>query len=448
MGIVCNVSLDFEDLDVRRGFLGRLINVKLSLHDWKFQIMCVYAPNDPKGRSEFFSDLWRHTFPGIPLFLGGDFNCIENLELDKAGGDARAGDKGSAELKDFVDSVSLSGVFRVKFPQIKLFTRHNKSDTNMSRIDRIYAPRGMISDAFGCSFDPCSYSDHDLVSVRFKCKQTLTRGPGLWKFNSSLTQDDDYTGLLCQSLQDWRIQKGRYPDLRTWWDIGKSHIRDITVDFATSKRREKKLQRSDLVRQLCLAEQVPVPSAGVITDLRRRIREIDEGFISGVIVRSKEQWVEQDEKPTKYFFNLEKKRQQKKEMTKLNSTAGVLLTDGRDIRAEMNNFYRDLFSEEEDDLEVQDWLLNQLSMSLDEQEQASCEGLLTVEECREELSGMDSGKSPGTDGLMAEFYLAFWAILGNDLVEVPNYGFQNGQLSVSQRRGLLSLIFKKGEKRI
>ena len=60
---------------------------------------------------------------------------------------------------------------------------------------------------------------------------------------------------------------------------------------------------------------------------------------------------------------------------------------------------------------------------------------------------MNAGKSPGTDGLTAEFYLAFWADIGEDLVEVLNYGFQNGQLSVSQHRGLLSLIFKKGEKR-
>ena len=126
--------------------------------------------------------------------MGGDFNCIENLELDKAGGDALAGDKGSAELKDFVNSLSLCDVFRVKFPQRKQFTRHNKANTNMSRIDRIYAPKSMISDAFGYTFDPCSYTDHDLVSVKFNCKQMLMCGPGLWKFNSSLTQDDDLLG--------------------------------------------------------------------------------------------------------------------------------------------------------------------------------------------------------------------------------------------------------------
>ena len=85
--------------------------------------------------------------------------------------------------------------------------------------------------------------------------------------------------------------------------------------------REKRLQKSNLVSQLCLAEQEPVPNAGVITDLRQQIRDIDEEFISGVIVRSKELCVEQREKPTKYFFNLEQKRQRKKEMTILNSSS-------------------------------------------------------------------------------------------------------------------------------
>ena len=164
-----------------------------------------------------------------------------------------------------------------------------------------------------------------------------------------------------------------------------------------------------------------------------------------LIVRSKELWVEQGEKPSKYFFNLEKMRQQKKEMTELRSHSGELLTV-RTSGKRWGVFYQDLFSEEKIDLEAQDWLLDQLSMFLDEQEQASCEGLLTVEECREALNGMDTGKSPGIDGLTSEFCIAFWAVLESDLVEALNYGFQHGQLSVSQRRGLLSPIFKKGGK--
>ena len=194
--------------------------------------------------------------------------------------------------------------------------------------------------------------------------------------------------------------------MRTWWDAGKCHIRDITVDFSISKRREKRSQRSNLVQRLCLAEQEPVPSAGVITDLRRQIRDIDEEFLSGVIVRSKELWVEQGENPQSISLIWRKKRQQRKEMTELNSSTGVLLSDSRDISKEMNNFYQDLFTEEEVDMEAQNWLLDQLNMSLNDQEQTSCEGLLTVEECREALNGMNTRKSPGIDGLTAEVYLA------------------------------------------
>ena len=196
VGIACNVSLDIEDHEVKKNFHGHLIDLKLSIHDWQLLSMCIYAPNDPRGRSELFSGLWRHTFLGIPLFLGGDFNCIDNLELDKAGGDYLAGDKRSVELKDFANSLSLCDVFRIKFPKRKLFNRHNKFNTNMSWIDQIYAPKSVISDAFGYTFDPCSYSDNDLVFVKFNCQRIFDRCPGLWKFNSSLTTDDEYTGLF------------------------------------------------------------------------------------------------------------------------------------------------------------------------------------------------------------------------------------------------------------
>ena len=40
-----------------------------------------------------------------------------------------------------------------------------------------------------------------------------------------------------------------------------------------------------------------------------------------------------------------------------------------------------------------------------------------VGEVFEALSGMAKGKSPGSDGLSAEFYIALWSVLGSDLVE-------------------------------
>ena len=59
---------------------------------------------------------------------------------------------------------------------------------------------------------------------------------------------------------------------------------------------------------------------------------------------------------------------------------------------------------------------------------------------------MARGKAPGCDGLPMEFYLKFWHVLGFDLVCVLNSAFGLGSLSRSQRRGIITLSFKKGER--
>ena len=43
------------------------------------------------------------------------------------------------------------------------------------------------------------------------------------------------------------------------------------------------------------------------------------------------------------------------------------------------------------------------------------------------------------------FYVKFWLVLGGDLVDVLNCCFTSGTMSPSQRRGVISLIFKKGD---
>ena len=61
---------------------------------------------------------------------------------------------------------------------------------------------------------------------------------------------------------------------------------------------------------------------------------------------------------------------------------------------------------------------------------------------RNALNGFQNDKTPADDGFTKEFYKAFFDILGNALLESFNAGFKNGQLSVSQKRGIISLIPK------
>ena len=62
------------------------------------------------------------------------------------------------------------------------------------------------------------------------------------------------------------------------------------------------------------------------------------------------------------------------------------------------------------------------------------------------LLGMARCKAPGLDGLLVEFYVKFWDVLGPDLVSVLNSCLDSGSLALSQRRGIISLSFKKGDR--
>ena len=91
-------------------------------------------------------------------------------------------------------------------------------------------------------------------------------------------------------------------------------------------------------------------------------------------------------------------------------------------------------------------LLSNICSTLTLKQASSCDGLLTVGECRSALLGMAKRKAPGSDGLPMEFYVSFWDVLGQDLVCVPNSWYRDGCLSPSQHRGVISLSFKKGDR--
>ena len=81
---------------------------------------------------------------------------------------------------------------------------------------------------------------------------------------------------------------------------------------------------------------------------------------------------------------------------------------------------------------------------LTQEEKDLCEGPITLAECNTALKQMKKSKSPGCDGLPAEFYNKFFHLIGEHLVVAYNKNI--AQLSPSQRLSFITLLCKDPNK--
>lgn len=80
---------------------------------------------------------------------------------------------------------------------------------------------------------------------------------------------------------------------------------------------------------------------------------------------------------------------------------------------------------------------------LSDEERDNMEGLLTYEECKKVLETFQNDKSPGEDGFTLEFYIFFSNFSDIISFQVFNETYEANELTISQRRGVITLIPKE-----
>ena len=165
--------------------------------------------------------------------------------------------------------------------------------------------------------------------------------------------------------------------------------------------------------------------------------------------RSKARWIEKGEKPTNYFFNLEKRNFEKKVIAQLKLENGEIISDMKQINKEIELFYSNLLETKLSSFHSTNFSdnFNAFVENIDipklfVDESMSLESDLTLPEIINALKSFQNNKSPGEDGFSKEFYETFFDLIGIHLLNSYNEAFSKGQLSISQRRGVICLIPK------
>lgn len=142
---------------------------------------------------------------------------------------------------------------------------------------------------------------------------------------------------------------------------------------------------------------------------------------------------------------MEKKNGQSRITHCLRPANGQELTETADVCRRASDFYKDLFKCEysEDQELVQDFLRGLPQVQEEAKEKLVTQ--LTLEELHTALMNRENGQGPGLDGLTVDFYKAFWDLVDDDLLDVFCDSIARGQLPLSCRRAVLTLLPKKGD---
>ena len=90
-------------------------------------------------------------------------------------------------------------------------------------------------------------------------------------------------------------------------------------------------------------------------------------------------------------------------------------------------------------------MLRKVSKTVSRKNEDYCEQSFQQPEIRKAISTLENNKSPGNDGLMAEFYKTFALTLQDDLKELYSEISGKGRMPESMRQAVITCIYKKGK---
>ena len=441
----------FECRSVVCEFDGRFVLVELAFRGAVFRVASIYAPNRNPDRDDFLVRCVNAIDPTVPTLLCGDFNTVIDRVADRRGScPFDVSHESSVMLSGLFSDCCVVDIWRELHPGVSAFTWCRPDGALASRIDLIGCPYVWVPHVSSVDILPCPFSDHCALSFSWTLPDSVPVGPGLWKLNLAILEEDEYVSLITDFWFLWQRCQSDFSSLTRWWDAGKSHIKRLSINYCKTRNKSKCTERNILTK-LAAHLKIHIDSGRlsflpIYLSTLSRLDALDCEVARGAQVRSRARWAEEGESSTAYFFRLEKKRATDRYISALRADDGSLVTDKDGLCTLLRSFYLDLFTAVPCDSSARAELLSHISSVLPFDDSEACEGLLSQGECFAALQGMARGKAPGCDGLPMEFYLKFWDVLGNDLVLVLNSAYRLGSLSCSQRRGIITLTFKKGDR--
>ena len=172
----------------------------------------------------------------------------------------------------------------------------------------------------------------------------------------------------------------------------------------------------------------------------------------GALVRARAQAIREGEKNSKFFLSLEKSRGDNNTITTVhdpeqNKTIHNQFETLKYIKDYYEKIAKKDHSVKNTYTDINNYLQGIDHPKLSENDKANLDEQITLNELGSALYKLNNDSAPGIDGLPVSFFKVFWAKLKQPFFESLKFSIDRGELSTTQKRGVVTLFHKGKELR-
>ena len=457
-GIILCVKKSMEIISQEILEEGRLLYIKIKniANEETFYIFSFYgySGNHTKTNSLILKLHRKMVLDNLlteKAMIIGDFNFVTNI-IDRNSQTMNRTDlENTKTWNSITNDCNLQDAFRLLKPHKRSYSFTSRSNKAIkSRIDRLYTTQNLCGKVISTTYTHTDLSDHKIT--RIKIASNIDKGRGLWVFNNTLIDDNDYNSLMERVFEESLNLRHNFNSHRDFWDYFKQNSISSTQQFSRLKSQQENKAINDLTKELEKLEELPFHSINQniidkIDCIKRKVEEHQNRKIQGALLRSKLPHFEENDPSLSFISKLEKRKGEENTIYSLiDEDTNTLKTTTDGIQQVVHKFYTRLYTNETENTDIQSEFLDTLDVTLSPSDYEMLEAPLLEETLYEALVDMNDGKSPGPDGLTKEWYLHMWLKIKGPFVASVQETKVNKELSEMQKRGAIKISYKKGQR--
>ncbi|GLJ40989.1 hypothetical protein SUGI_0848590 [Cryptomeria japonica] len=440
-----SIFTSFSPLEIKQNWIGGTVgsyNNKL-----RFNLINVYSPiqNRDKARVWLELEAFLDNHPNKVCIIGGDFNVITKVE-DKRGGSFKP-PPAAIDFNNWINRNSLLEIQTTK----NAFTWNNRriGFCNIAeKLDRFFIHGGLSELNYTIEAKPLPLSGFDHFPLQLNILTDHSPRNCPFKFESMWFRDDNiinliehwWNGSVFSGLKMFIVANKLKLIKRKLLEWNRENFGNI-FDKKLLIEKDLKDVNSEVLEK-GMDEHLFLKEKSLLFEYEKILSKEEIYWRQ----KSKETWLKDGDRNTKFFHNSTKQRRWVNRISNINNCQGTIMSESVDVASEAVRFFDNILNNTDgSNLRGQLNIINNLPKLINDDHNKCLLKKFSEEEVKSTLMKMNLDKAPSPDGFPTSFFQKCWGFMGPEITEALE-GVRNSRKILKEINNTLLALIPKKEK--